>query len=98
MPRQGLATRCAPVQPCEHRPLEIHASTPPGIAPSWCISLSLPGRHAASEVHYGAPRHTPEHVCQHRPETLGRHSGNVDRAAVEEWIGERVTPSGAIET
>jgi hypothetical protein len=47
MPRQGLDTRCAPVQPCEHRPLEIHASTPPGIAPSCCILLSLPGRHAA---------------------------------------------------
>jgi hypothetical protein len=47
MPRQGLDTRCAPVKPCEHRPLEIHASAPPGIAPSCCILLSLPGRHAA---------------------------------------------------
>jgi hypothetical protein len=40
MPRQGLDTGCAPVQPCEHRPLEIHAGTRPRIAPTWCILAS----------------------------------------------------------
>jgi hypothetical protein len=48
MPGQGFGTRCSPVQPFEHHPVEIHASCPPGIA-IFCILLSLTRRTCCDE-------------------------------------------------
>jgi hypothetical protein len=41
MPRQGLDTRRAPVQPCEDRPLKTHTGILPGIASTSGILLAL---------------------------------------------------------